>query len=115
MRRAIIGVRALLLVFVWAAAAPPTNAATGRDACKITQARSLVGKVRTKIRFVNKTRGVVRIYWLDYRGKRVYYNKLGPDARYVQRTWRTHPWVIVNREGRCIGYVLAPKSEYVIR
>ena len=90
------------------------GAAAVANSCDITQAKSLEGKVRTNIRFVNKTAGVVKIYWLDYNGKRVYYNTLAAGARYVQPTWQTHPWVVINASGACIGYVIAPKAEYVI-
>ncbi len=95
-------------------AAAPTSSATTTNACAITQTKSLEGKVRTNIRFVNKTSGAVKIYWLDYTGKRVLYKTLGAGASYVQQTWVTHPWVAINAAGACIGYVIAPRTEYVI-
>lgn len=94
--------------------AAPTSVGTTSNACTITQTKSLEGKVRTNIRFVNKTSGTVKIYWLDYIGKRVLYKTLGAGASYVQQTWLTHPWVAINAAGACIGYVIAPKAEYVI-
>ncbi len=94
--------------------AAPTSGATTANACAITQTKSLEGTVRTNIRFVNKTSGAVKIYWLDYTGKRVLYKTLGAGASYVQQTWVTHPWVAINAAGACIGYVIAPKTEYVI-
>jgi hypothetical protein len=94
--------------------AAPTRVATTSNACTIRQTKSLQGTVRTDIRFVNKSAGAVKIYWLDYSGKRVFYKTLAAGAAYVQQTWVTHPWVAINAAGACIGYVIAPKAEYVI-
>jgi hypothetical protein len=70
--------------------------------------------VKTNIEFVNKTAGTVKVYWLDYSGKRVYYYTLAPGASYTQRTFATNPWVILNSIGACVGYVIAPHPQYVI-
>jgi len=83
-------------------------------ACTITQTHSITGQVKTNIVFVNRTAGTVKAYWLDYSGKRVYYSTLAPGASYTQRTFATHPWVILNSAGACIGYVIAPHPRYVI-
>jgi hypothetical protein len=109
-----IAVAFVLLLAVGAGAATRASTAVPADACKITQPKSLEGKVTTSIRFVNKTPGAVRIFWLDYTGKRVFYKELAAGASYVQPTWKTHPWVVLNATGACIGYVIAPKAEYVI-
>ncbi len=34
---------------------------------------------------------------------------------YEQSTFDTDPWVALNDAGACVGYVIAPKAEYVIR
>jgi von Hippel-Lindau disease tumor suppressor protein len=83
-------------------------------ACNITQTKSISASVKTKIEFVNKTAGTVKVYWLDYTGKRVYYWTLAPGASYAQATFDTNPWVVLTSSGGCIGYVIAPKSQYVI-
>ena len=93
-------------------AAGAVGAAAG--ACTITQTHSIAGQVKTNIEFVNKTAGTVKVYWLDYSGKRVYYYTLAPGASYSQRTYATHPWVILNTAGACVGYVVAPHPQYVI-
>jgi VHL beta domain len=88
--------------------------AAARNDCAITQTRSLTGTVRTNIEFVNRTAGAIKVYWLDYTGKRVYYNTLAAGSSYVQPTWKTHPWVVLDSGGRCIGYVIAPAARYVV-
>ena len=79
--------------------AAPVSVETAANACTITQSKSLQGTVRTDIRFVNKTSGAVKIYWLDYTGKRVFYKTLAAGASYLQPTWVTHPWVAIDAAG----------------
>jgi hypothetical protein len=88
--------------------------AVANGSCTITQTHSIVGQVRTNIEFVNRTAGTVKVYWLDYSGKRVYYSTLKADTSYVQATWATHPWVVLDSAGVCVGYVIAPHALYVI-
>ena len=98
------------------AQARPQTAGVQSGLCRITQNHSLVGKTRTSLRFVNETKARVRIDWLNYSGARVFYKALAPGAGYTQSTWLTHPWVVINSAGRCIGYVIAGKARvYIIR
>jgi hypothetical protein len=98
-----------------AGAGPARSLAVGASSsCRITQSHSLEGKVKTTIRFVNRSTGAVKVYWLDYAGKQVYYTTLAAGASYAQPTWVTHPWVVLDGSGACIGYVVAPAAEYVI-
>ena len=83
-------------------------------ACNITQKSSLKGAAKTNITFVNKTRTVVQLYWLDYKGHLVYYSTIGPGARLVQRTFKTHPWLVLDGKFGCVGYVVAPKAAYTV-
>ncbi len=94
----------------------PQAAASQSGLCRITQTHSLVGKTKTTLRFVNQTKGRVRIDWLNYTGGRVFYKALAPGAGYTQSTWVTHPWVVLDSAGRCVGYVIAGKTRvYVIK
>ena len=66
--------------------------------------RSIEGTVPTSIRFVNQTAGPVKVYWIDYEGHRVLYNgALGAEQSYDQQTWLTHPWVVTDATGACLG------------
>ena len=66
--------------------------------------RSIEGIVPASIRFVNQTAGPVKVYWIDYEGHRVLYNEaLGAEQSYDQQTWLTHPWVVTDATGTCLG------------
>lgn len=65
--------------------------------------RSWDGKTATTVRFVNDSGKPLMTFWLDYKGKRVPYQKLAPGASHDQPTFVTHPWVVTNQEGACLG------------
>lgn len=99
-----------------AALGGPQTVGVQSGQCTITQNRSLEGKTRTTIRFVNQTKGRVRVDWLNYTGGKVFYKALAPGVAYTQATWLTHPWIVLNSAGHCIGYVIAGKPRvYIIR
>lgn len=65
--------------------------------------RSISGKVATRMTFKNRSPKKVKIYWLNYSGKRVFYRQLNPRAGYTQSTYVTHPWVITDASEKCLG------------
>lgn len=79
--------------------------------------RSLTGDRETVVSFVNHRSSSVSIYWLDYQGRPVHYMDLGPDERYRQPTYVTHPWLVV-AQGRgegCVGlYIPTAQGEHTI-
>ncbi len=80
--------------------------------------KSLNGNTPTTIQFVNDTSIVLQIYWLDYSGHRVLYDgALLPGASFTQATFLTHPWVVTDTEGTCVGGIflsVAPPGGFAI-
>jgi hypothetical protein len=60
-----------------------------------TSALSVNGDTTAAIKFVNELCVPVDIYWIDYSGNRVFYRRLPAGASYLQLTFRTHPWIVV--------------------
>ena len=89
-----------VLNFAATAGGAPVSLARAANSCDITQSKSLSAAVKTEIKFVNKTSGVVKIYWLDYTGKRVYYATLPPGGSLNQATFDTHAWIALIAPGR---------------
>ena len=85
-------------------------------ACEITQSRSLEGTTTSTIEFVNATGGPVRTYWLDYAGQRVLYETIPAGQSFVQDTWLTHPWVVLDAADGCVGYTVSdrPAKRFVV-
>ena len=113
---------AIGLTFVVAMAAAGAQAApsaTGAAAnfCATTKGKSKVGKTPAQITFVNRTGETVSVYWLNYSGQRVFYKKLLDGKRYTQRTYLTHPWLVLDPRGKCVASLTArsPSMTYVIQ
>ena len=58
-----------------------------------TPKRSIHSRTSTGVTFVNKSKHVVHVLWLNYQGQPVWYNDLSPGSGYRQQTYVTHPWV----------------------
>ena len=63
--------------------------------------RSLKGTVKTSIVFINKENQTIRVYWLDYDGKRIPYGALERDQVFSTMTYLTHPWLITDARDKC--------------
>lgn len=62
--------------------------------------RSLEGTVSTTIRFKNTRSTPVKLFWLDYEGKRKPYETIMPGCSAVQNTYVTHPFLLTDESGR---------------
>jgi hypothetical protein len=78
--------------------------ATGAKSCGLEKTtRSTSGKEKTRLRFVNRSDEVIKVFWLTYMGKRKFYKLLGPGKAYTQRTTVSHAWVVTNAGDVCVG------------
>lgn len=84
--------------------------------CNITQSRSLGGGAATVIRFMNESGRTVSLSWLNYEGSPVFYSFIPTDSYVDQPTYAMQPWVLVDSDGRCVGYTIAQPvgTTYVI-
>ena len=59
----------------------------------------------------NNADATIKLYWLDFNGKRVEYSKGGikAGASHNQATYITHPWLIANQNEECLG-IYVPDS-----
>jgi hypothetical protein len=56
--------------------------------------RSLSSQVSTNIQFINRKPFRVKVYWIDFTGKRQHYFDLEPDEVRDQQTFVSHPWIV---------------------
>ena len=83
-------------------------ASAAEAGCNVTNKRSEKGTKPATVEVVNKAKTqAVSLYWIDYKGNRVFYAKVQPGARMKQQTYRTHPWIITNHKGRCLDGLVA--------
>jgi hypothetical protein len=85
--------------------------------CTITQDRSLTATQASSIEFINQTQVAIEILWLDYSGNRQSYGTIPPRESRNQPTYITHPWIVLDPSGTCIGYVISdqPHKQYAVR
>ena len=62
--------------------------------------------VTTSIEFVNQTSGGIKVAWINYQGERVEYATLDRGSSYVQPTFVTHPWIVIDSADRCVTVVV---------
>jgi hypothetical protein len=72
--------------------------------------RSVRGDVHTEMKFLNNSNREVRTYWLDYRGRRVFYKEIPAHDQYTQPTYQTHPWVVTDRHNHCLLVVVSNQT-----
>jgi len=63
--------------------------------------RSLEANRQTYIVFTNKGNKPIRVYWLDYAGKRIPYGMLETGQVLSFQTYVTNPWLIADAKGNC--------------
>ena len=61
----------------------------------IQMLRSIHNRHSSFVKFINKTRFNVGVYWIDYQGNPVHYHVLGPEEEFDINTFVTHPWIFV--------------------
>jgi len=59
----------------------------------------------------------VRLYWLDYEGKRVLYGNIPEGQTVRQPTFTSHPWVITDTNDKCLELYIpkAGNPEHILR
>lgn len=53
--------------------------------------------------FVNRTAGTISLHWIDFSGRLVHYADIRSGETHPQQTYVTHPWIALDRDGRCRG------------
>ena len=65
--------------------------------------RSQSSKQKTQIVFANGRSGVINVFWINYEGRRQFYASLTEGEKRSFDTFATHPWVVTDASGNCLG------------
>ncbi|ANV99335.1 hypothetical protein LMTR13_03235 [Bradyrhizobium icense] len=52
----------------------------------------------------------LRIYWINYEGRRHFYAAVRPHQSYHQQTYLTHPWVLTNENEDCLAIYMPTRE-----
>jgi hypothetical protein len=104
----LVGVVKACDYFAPKAPAPQKRAVVGSNCPAPGSLRSQNSSRAVKITVANSSFRPLKIYWLDYNGGMKFYRELAHGQSYVQSTYAGHPWVAVDRSGKCVGGPFMP-------
>jgi Caspase domain/VHL beta domain len=91
------------------------SVSTGEYPCSAERSlKSTRADTSVNITFQNRSTNPISTYWLDYSGNRKLYQRLAGGASYTQQTFVTHPWVLVDDDGRCRKIILPSTAMKVV-
>ncbi|MBI2924772.1 MAG: hypothetical protein HYY24_03600 [Verrucomicrobia bacterium] len=61
----------------------------------------------TSILFLNRRATEVSLHWLDFKGERRFYAKVGAGQTHAQQTFSGHRWLITDEAGQPLGVIVA--------
>ncbi|HEY1722363.1 MAG TPA: hypothetical protein VGG27_14065 [Magnetospirillaceae bacterium] len=73
--------------------------------------QSYVGNISTAVNFVNRSTRLIKAFWINYQGQRVFYFDVPPGQSHRQQTFVTHPWVITDEADNCQSIYLPQTTE----
>jgi VHL beta domain len=88
----------------------PSVLAQRRHPTEAAGIRSINGDFSTSVKFINNSLITVKVYWLDYDGKRKFYKSLQAGEQYIQETYLTHPWLITDPRNNSL-YLFFPDAQ----
>lgn len=84
------------------------------DVAQIDEARSTSSQQKTDIFMLNKARKPLRVYWIDFDGKRRLKTVLPPGGTFHNGTFTTHPWLVTDTNDEPVGLYLPEKERYIV-
>ena len=76
--------------------------------------KSVDTRHKVKIEFINNSSNLVKLYWLDYKGKRRFYSWLPNNKNYVQETYLSHPWLVTDSKDNALDIYYPDTSKRTI-
>ena len=64
--------------------------------------------------FENRSQAEVRLFWLDFEGKRQAFGTLAPGQRHTQGTYAGHVWLATDPGGEPLGVLPAPEQDALV-
>ena len=82
---------------------------SGKGGNKLSKDRSYVSNVKATLEVKNRTNGVLKGYWVDYKRRERFYFNLQPGQSIRQQTGTKNLWRIKNAQGRVMRNVFMKK------
>ena len=88
----------------------PAKAVAKKHADEVKGLKSEASTVESALTFVNKSGQPIRLFWLDYEGKRKLFKEIAPRERFEQKTFTGHAWVVTDKDENA-WYVFRPTDK----
>jgi von Hippel-Lindau disease tumor supressor len=95
LRSAVLVLLSLAVLSAWA----PSAHAQKKHPAELQGLRSAKQEIESSITFVNRSKQTIKIFWLNFEGKRELYTTLKDGDTDVQKTVLSHAWLITNMAG----------------
>lgn len=106
-RLALLAATLVLLALVPAAGVAAAGPIRPDSSCATESTyKSRDGLAQAELTVFNNSDETVKVWWLNYDGKRTFYRDVAPHKSYIQPTWLTHPWVITSVGGACYRFLV---------
>ena len=76
--------------------------------------RSPQSTQRITLNFANRTKAPINISWIGFNGAITFYKNLAPSQSWGINSFTSHPWLITNPQGKCLGTFIAGGSQGVV-
>jgi len=83
------------------------NGATPKPCYLEKSIKSTVSEEPRKFVIINSSSSPVKFNWLNFNGNRVYYGTVMPGSAASMNSFLTHPWLLENADGSCLGIWMA--------
>lgn len=71
--------------------------------------------VEVSLEFRNKSGREIKVYWIDFEGKRKLYQTLKPGETYLQpKAYLGHPWLVTDAEDNALGLYVADGQPRIV-
>jgi dipeptidyl aminopeptidase/acylaminoacyl peptidase len=64
----------------------------------------------TSVTFINRTKDVVEVYWVDYESQRRHYATIRVDEQHRQHTFAGHVWMVTNKAEKRLAVFVATEE-----
>ncbi|OJJ14314.1 hypothetical protein BKI52_43325 [marine bacterium AO1-C] len=82
---------------------------TGKGRSKLSPTRSYRSNAIATLEIRNRTKGMLKGYWVDYKGREQFYFNLAPGKSHKQPTATKNLWIIKNAQGRVVRKIFMKK------
>jgi len=81
-----------------------------RPADEEGRVKSLGGQPATEMIFLNRTGAMLRLFWLDFEGRRKGYGAVPPGGVASESTCAAHAWLVEREDGAVVGIYVAGRA-----